>query len=78
MRSTRSALGSASAAQVPDDLPNPALMLEARDAAYAELYALDRQRLSDADWATFEPMAFRLLNSHARAIVLRFVLTEKG
>lgn len=57
---------------------SPALLFQARDAAYAETYAMERQRLTDAEWARFEPMAFRLLNAHARQIVVRFELREKG
>jgi hypothetical protein len=60
-----------------EDLPDPALMLAARDAAYAEWYALDRPSLTDAEWAIFEPMAFRLLNAHARHLVRRFQMAER-
>jgi len=56
---------------------SPALLFAARDAAYAETYAMERQRLTDAEWARFEPMALRLLNAHARHLVRRFQMTER-
>jgi hypothetical protein len=57
---------------------NPALLFQARDAAVAEWLAMDRQRLTDAEVAKFQPMMLRVLNAHQRQIMLRFELREKG
>jgi len=57
---------------------SPALLFAARDAAVAEWLALDRQHLTDAEVAKFQPMMLRVLNSHGRAILQRFELREKG
>lgn len=61
-----------------EDLPDPSLMLAARDAAYAETYAMERQRLSDDEWARFQPVLLRAMDAQRRQIMIRFELTEKG
>ena len=61
-----------------DDLPDPALMLAARDAAYAETYAMERQRLSDDEWGRFQPVLLRAMDAQRRQIMIRFELMEKG
>ena len=61
-----------------EDLPDPSLMLAARDAAYAETYAMERQRLTDAEWARFQPVLLRAMDAQRRQIMIRFELREKG
>jgi hypothetical protein len=56
---------------------NPALLFQARDAAVAKWYALDRPQLSDAEVAKFQPMMLRVLNAQQRQIMIRFTLTDK-
>jgi len=57
---------------------SPALLFAARDAAVAEWLALDRQHLTDAEVAKFQPMMLRVLNAHARCLMVYFELREKG
>lgn len=56
---------------------DPALMQSASQAAYAEVYAMDRKRFSDADWAKFEPVLHRAFDALRRQIAVRFELVAR-
>lgn len=57
---------------------DPALMQSATQAAYAEVYAMERPRLSDADWQKFEPVLHRAFDALRRQIAARFELVARG
>lgn len=61
------------------DVPvNPSVMREARDAAFAEVYSIERQRFSDAEWSKIEPLLWRAFNSIQRQFLLRCEVKERG
>jgi hypothetical protein len=48
---------------------DPSVLHEIARLAMGEVYALERQRFSDAEWAKVEPMLWRAFNSLLRRVV---------